>query len=245
MQDHDSGIVVGTPVFAKQPDVTDPQDILEMENQQKSKAFIDGLTALKLVADKNRWSFLKKHVEWLASLSQEFFDSLVAGCQNNKLVTSDELEKARALGKKEIPEYLAKNPVFTLDWWKKLKEKKPADAAKLEDPNRLIPVKIKNTLTTIKVEALGNLSIKETKRIIMPNHPEVGLLNPNNDRPTFFHTDRPKTYYPVTDMKLLNQDSVLEITLKNTVCTFNGRFVLIPGSIEQKKLFKSILEFLG
>jgi hypothetical protein len=209
-------------------------------NEAKKTEFITELRNLHAVHSKQRWSLLLRYADWFAELEDDFFSALVHICSKNKYITEEEMLKARLVGRKEMPVAVAKNPVVTAEWYEKLPD---SEKTKLSNPNSKIIVKKGNTITTIKAKDFDELRPEETKRIININHPEVGLMNPNNAPVSFPKSERPKVFYDIAEMDF-GDDGVFQIKLKNAAgFTFTGQKQFQKDSLEQKELFKKILAF--
>ena len=211
-------------------------------DEAKKVEFLSELKNLHTLHQKQRWSVLLRYADWLAGLEEIFFNVLADSVDRHGYATENEMRKARAVGRKIMPVAVAKNPVTTAEWYEKLSA---SDKAKLENPESKITVKKGATITTIKAKNFDELKPEETKKIINVNHPEVGLMNPNNAPITFPKVEKAKSYYDISEMDF-GDDGVFQITLKNgSGFSFVGRKQFQKTNVEQKGLFKKILSFFS
>jgi hypothetical protein len=148
------------------------------------------------------WSILKRNAKALAQLSEGQIRVVIEIVIKEHFCEEKDLRKAIIFGKGEMPEPVFDCKQISLKTWQKF----PQSAKKtLSNATNTIMMKKGNSVVPVPVASLPKMKDSEVRKVFSANHPEWGLLGPeeNLDR-----TVKPK-YYTLIEAVLDAEGEVL------------------------------------
>lgn len=206
------------------------KEVQRIEQQdEKIKDFIAELSTIKEMYKQQVWSILTKYGSWLASMDGCYLTEVIIRCTRQGLATEEQIRKAVIVAKKEMPLYIARNKRTTVGWWEGL----PTQTREvLSNPTSKIAIKRGNSIDIIPVSKIGSMSREETKKIIDPDHPELGILKPDHT-PKDTRDQRKQTFWDIEEISVIGANLVIVSSRNNVRITSRTKISDISRSNRQ------------